>query len=89
MGWGLLVRVRRFQLPNKETGLRLNAASAQGPAHLPALKVKDGHLQELGTVPRGYTEEPCPARVHTLSCSLVMVGRKGTNAQKPPAPGSL
>lgn len=24
-----------------------------GPAHLPALKVKDGHLQEPGTVPQG------------------------------------
>lgn len=57
-----------------------------GPAHLPALKVKDGHLQEPGTVPQGtYAEEPCPTRVHALSCSLVMVGRKGTNAQQPPA----
>lgn len=72
VGWGLLVQIGRFQLPNKETALGLRVASPSRTQHTcPSLKVKGGHLQEL----LGTTQRILAPLEFTLGAPVAWAGR--------------
>lgn len=82
VGRGLLVRIRRFQLPNKERGgggQDSKWALCTRTAYLPLCEASEG-LARLGTILSCSSgaiqpKEPYPTGFNTLSLSMVMVGR--------------